>query len=871
MAATAGLHSAPSRILPPPRGRQHFVAASCLQRVNLMDLKHCGIATVETYCCSYNEKRRLSADRRLIADLTKSGGQLGRASLPSKFRLQRPDILGRASGLQEVPLAFQTARCRIEQTEVQTAINGSISSKQARAEADVMQEAALGILKKAVTLSEPVSPKKAKASIKDNTKSSLQLLQAEELVDNEMARSRTTHSPADDALHEAHHQKLAELVDELQLIRAHALDLEQRYSSYLKGARSRYRESARNLIHYIALRNRDIRMLQSRLGDLGLSSLGRTEAHTLASITAVLRVLHTLLHDYPNDSRPQDSKNGKASVSPSAALIEDTLLKREVQVAQELEAVVMGFQAGDNYLHANTLDLLKGPPVDGRKTYIMVTLPSEAAHNPKLIEGLLGAGMDVARVNCAHDAPEIWRRIVDNIRCCSEKRGQHCPILMDLAGPKLRTGPLKPGPQVKKVKPAIDALGNVIGPARIWLARAGVDPPATVEIDAVLPVEAEDEWLRSLHEGDALAFMDARGKKRTLRITEIVDVDGHLGLCVESEKRFYMLSGTELRLVGAGDNGSSKDILGRTTYVGALPAMERSIILKKGDILVLTREASPGEPAEYSKTGKLVKPAHVSCEIPTVFENVKSGEPIKLDDGKIEGVIKDVNKDEIRMKVTRAADKGSKLKSQKAINLPDSTLDLQGLTKQDIMDLDFIAANADMVAFSFVNDASDVAKLQEELKLRGACNLGIVLKIETKHGFENLPYMLLQGMKTGNPLGVMIARGDLAVELGWERLAEVQEQILWLCEAAHVPVIWATQVLESLAKAGLPSRAEITDAAMGERAECVMLNKGPHIVRAVSILADILVRMSSHQSKKQSMLRSLHVSQCFEEGATPPA
>ena len=103
----------------------------------------------------------------------------------------------------------------------------------------------------------------------------------------------------------------------------------------------------------------------------------------------------------------------------------------------------------------------------------------------------------------------------------------------------------------------------------------------------------------------------------------------------------------------------------------------------------------------------------------------------------------------------------------------------------------------------------------------------------------------------------MIARGDLAVECGFERLAEVQEEILWVCEAAHMPVIWATQVLETLAKTGLPSRAEITDAAMGERAECVMLNKGPHILDAMRTLDDILRRMQAHQSKKRPLLRAL--------------
>jgi len=109
----------------------------------------------------------------------------------------------------------------------------------------------------------------------------------------------------------------------------------------------------------------------------------------------------------------------------------------------------------------------------------------------------------------------------------------------------------------------------------------------------------------------------------------------------------------------------------------------------------------------------------------------------------------------------------------------------------------------------------------------------------------------------------MIARGDLAVECGYERLAEVQEEILWFCEAAHIPVIWATQVLEKLAKEGFPSRAEITDAAMSHRAECVMLNKGPHIVAAVRVLDDILRRMQAHQSKKRSMMRQLQLADCF--------
>ena len=137
-----------------------------------------------------------------------------------------------------------------------------------------------------------------------------------------------------------------------------------------------------------------------------------------------------------------------------------------------------------------------------------------------------------------------------------------------------------------------------------------------------------------------------------------------------------------------------------------------------------------------------------------------------------------------------------------------------------------------------------------------------MLKIETRRGFENLPEMLLEAMHASS-CGVMIARGDLAVECGYQRMAEIQEEILWACEAAHVPVIWATQVLETLARDGIPTRAEITDAAMGQRAECIMLNKGPYILKALNYLDDILRRMATHQEKKRPQMRKLKLAGTF--------
>jgi pyruvate kinase len=165
-----------------------------------------------------------------------------------------------------------------------------------------------------------------------------------------------------------------------------------------------------------------------------------------------------------------------------------------------------------------------------------------------------------------------------------------------------------------------------------------------------------------------------------------------------------------------------------------------------------------------------------------------------------------------------------------------------------------------MVALSFVRGPQDVECLHDELYRLGANHLGIVLKIENRQAFENLPHILLASLRSP-PVGVMIARGDLAVEVGFERLSEVQQEILWLCEAAHVPVIWATQILEGMAKKGSPSRAEVSDAAMSILAECAMLNKGPNIVETVRFLNGIIGRMDEHFAKQQPTLRRLSVAQ----------
>ena len=248
----------------------------------------------------------------------------------------------------------------------------------------------------------------------------------------------------------------------------------------------------------------------------------------------------------------------------------------------------------------------------------------------------------------------------------------------------------------------------------------------------------------------------------------------------------------------------------------------------------------------------------VTMTFPEIFEQLKVGARVFIDDGRIGARIVQLGDRRAALRVENVRAKGVKLRPGKGLNFPDTALTLPSLTEKDLRDLDFVAEHADLIGFSFVQRPSDIALMQRELSMRrrGRALQPLVIKIETELAVRNLPDLIVQGAGR-QPLAVMIARGDLAVEIGFGRIGEIQENILWLCEAAHVPVIWATQVLAGLVEEGAPSRAEATDAAMGQRAECVMLNKGPYVVEAVRFLDDLLHRMDRHQTKKSAKLGPL--------------
>jgi pyruvate kinase len=536
----------------------------------------------------------------------------------------------------------------------------------------------------------------------------------------------------------ANSAQIEELIQNLNLLLSEMNELESSSLAGIAQLHPNHRASARNLVDYLALRRHDIRQLQAKLAGLGLSSLGRAEPHVLSSLHAVLDVLHKLAGSDPMTPVP------KATPQPGQGT---TLL-------------------------AKNAEALLGEAPAARQVRIMVTMPPDAATKYELIRDLLAQGMDCMRINCAHDDPAAWLGMIQNLRRAETETNKHCKIAMDLAGPKLRTGPIEPGPTVLKYRPKRDTFGCVVSPARIWLTSTSCPEIPPEPADAVVPVP--QRWLARLRSGDRVCFTDARKAIRSMIISGVQENSRW----ADAVRTAYLFKGMILEARRPGSNGKSERI--QRARVGPIPAKQQTLRLKLGDTLILTRSLDPGRPPQRDSEENLITPAQIGVSLPEFFDGVKAGEPIWLDDGKIGGVIRNVAPDRVSVEITQARPAGEKLGAEKGINVPESHLRLSSLTKEDLEALPFLVKNADIVELSFVRTETDVLELQSHLAMLGGENLGLILKIETREGFDELPRLLLAAMRT-RAVGVMIARGDLAVECGYQRLAEVQEEILCVC------------------------------------------------------------------------------------------
>ena len=279
------------------------------------------------------------------------------------------------------------------------------------------------------------------------------------------------------------------------------------------------------------------------------------------------------------------------------------------------------------------------------------------------------------------------------------------------------------------------------------------------------------------------------------------------------------------------------------------------IALVAGDRLVLHASSNESIDGPRDAEGRLTAPARVAVRPREVVEHVAPGHRVMFDDGNIRAtcVAVDRAQGEITVEIDAVRTGAWGLKDRKGVNVPDTDMPIAALTDEDLKTLDFVVEHVDIVAMSFVRTPGDIADLHRAIQARTHRTIGVVAKVETPQACRALPEILLELMKSP-PCGVMLARGDLGVEIGFEHLPEAQDEILSLCEAAHVPVIWATQVLESMTEHGFPTRGEVTDAADAARADAIMLGIGPFMVDTVSFVEDLLARTQIRRARSRALL-----------------
>lgn len=536
--------------------------------------------------------------------------------------------------------------------------------------------------------------------------------------------------------------------------------------------------SCMNMQDFLSLKKFDLTMLQKALVDIGFSSLEWSHFYLIYTIEKQLEALAHLL-GYP---------------------------PMEISHEPSPEDVYASMQRRSSFLKSS----------QGSSNSVMITLPSEAAEIPALIQNLATRNIDIVRINTAHDSLPQWQSMAKIVQEINQSSRQNNPlkIYVDLAGPKIRTGKIKLVTQPLKIRSD--------GHSMLLLTTKKLQD-ISLPHDICGQCIVEEHWFKKRRKGERVLLTHPELKNRKLRINKIDEK----GLWLTFDKKLIFDDESQFEI-----QDKKKD----QTPIIDLPQIEQVIRLYVGNLLWLRSDISiMGHLCEDNTIAK----AEIACSNTDIFNFIEIETPLYIDDGKIGLRVIEKTDLGVLCRVEHAKPNGVILKGEKGINFPETNLDIDAVTSLDKQNLQAVIEFADIIGISFTQKAAHVAEVKAILKEKNKEMIGLVAKIETKKGLQRLPFILMELFSWQNS-GVMIARGDLAIEVGFENLPKIQEEILELCEAAHTPVIYATQILENMMKKNLPSRAEVVDASMAQRADCIMLNKGLFAVETIEMLGKIL-------------------------------
>lgn len=618
-------------------------------------------------------------------------------------------------------------------------------------------------------------------------------------------------------------------------------EVDQDKRNLIDAADAEHREGVRNVQHFARLQADDARDIVAQLRAVGI------RVSDQAPVADQLRAAKTLLQNL--GGKPSDY--GDADRAAEGDTYDITRLAAAIERSQE-------------QLASNSSALL-GEPRDGMPSCVMVTLPTEAADDPDLVQSFADAGMDIARINCAHDTPEAWRAMAANVRATSARVGRDIKISMDLPGPKLRVGAIEPSPRIARTRVTRTKTGRILTPSKLWITPFDHNATTPAPVPEGLPgrptlaIQVDPEWLQTVNEGDELSMLDARGSKRYMTVHKVTDE----GVLAYGRQNVYLA------------NGSLVACQYIKTRIHGIGRSEQRVHVDVGSRLILTSDPTPTDPTDDI-------PA-VNCGEPEAIRSLDVGSTVLFDDAKIECEVTSVTRagekdpegntaeyDSAELVAIHTREGGKNLREGRGIHFPGVHVPLPAMTDEDRAILPEIVRTADIIAPSYVRSAEDLTEIldaiEKEIDVAASesedsaavsariRNLGVMLKIESEECYNDLPNVVTELLRHRNS-GVMIARGDLAMELGFSRMSEAREQIMGVANAAHIPTIFATQVLETMAKSGLPSRAEITDADVALRTQGVMLNKGTHIPDAINILNRIGQALNTSDNSLDSRSR----------------
>ena len=565
----------------------------------------------------------------------------------------------------------------------------------------------------------------------------------------------------------------------------------------------KHHKSLSNLKAYLRLRAKDITQLQDKLTSHGLSSFGRSQSSIVNAINQDIILLSKLL-----DSTFDDIS------------LDDNFVKfHESKTIMYKNSKVFGGKEDDEYTNLQQIF----------KTRVMITLPSEAKNSPQLISELIKNGASVLRINTAHDTPDDWNMMAKYIQDENSRQSKNTKIYVDLAGPKNRTGKIK----------------KVFSPFKIGSWRNPTVVEIATNLDGNILTTKNNNGISTLVVSDEL-YRIAKISK-SIKIYDFEREKYIAYKLIKENDKLYAVTNKKMTIF-------EKTILKIKNTKSNLYNLELNpldIRLHRGDEILISHHNVLGD-IDFEYEGKKYA-ALINCTNKEIFEHIKINDDVFIDDGKIGCTVTHTNSYGVGCKVFLAKENGTSLKEEKGINFPNSDLIIPAITPTDEKNLESIIDFADIIGISFAQSADDIKKLKDMLSIKEKFNIAIVPKIETKLAITNLP-SILEELLDWEKFALMIARGDLAIEVGFDNLPYIQEEIFGICEAAHVPVIYATQILEGKMKNNLPSRSEVTDAAFAQRADCVMLNKGDFVIQTVATLKQILRSMHTIFQKNKQLL-----------------